>query len=163
MALHVRYFEDRFGHIAWPPNSDTPLPKSLFCPECGCRQPYEEREANTLPELDRLQARLTDAARHRDQTQWQADSDRMAAARRSVYDRIMARIQSSSTTEYEKDFLREYLKLREERRAKYHSRFLCDRVYLEAREFDRPRDPAELLKENVDTSPDQPVRSEDLR
>jgi hypothetical protein len=138
MAIHLIFFEDRGGNISLPPSDDTPCPPG-----------YDKREANTLAEVDRLQKRLQQATYERCQRELQRDEEAFAESRERVRSSLAARIASSATTEYEKEFLRGYIQLREERREKYRQRFACDRAYLEMRENDRPRNAEELLGESV--------------
>jgi hypothetical protein len=138
MAIHLRYFERRDGTILLPPSDDIPCPADCI-----------DREANTLAEVDALQRRLQQATYARCQRELIADEQAFAIARSEVASRLSARMASSATTPYEKDFLREYVKLREEKRDKYRARFACDRAYLELRENDHPRNAEELLGESL--------------
>jgi hypothetical protein len=138
MAIHLTYFEDRNGSISLPPTDDTPCPPG-----------YDRREANTLAEVDRLQSRLQRDTYERCQRELLRDEEATTEARERVRSALTAKIASAATTEYERDFLREYLKLREDKRAKYRQRFTCDVAYLEMRENDHPRNAEELLKESL--------------
>jgi hypothetical protein len=61
----------------------------------------------------------------------------MATRDKEIRDRIYQRISSSVTTEYEKEFLRLYMQLRDERkREAYRQRYLEAQWYLSAREND---------------------------
>ena len=77
------------------------------------------------------------------------DEQALAESRERVRASITARISSAATTEYEKEFLREYIKLREEKRDKYRQKFTCDVAYLEMRENDKPRNAEEILRESL--------------
>jgi hypothetical protein len=138
MAIHLVYFEDRDGNISLPPTDDTPCPPG-----------YDRREANTLAEVDRLQKRLQQATYARCQQELMRDEAAFAEARERVRSSLTARIASAATTEYEKEFLRCYIQLREEKREKYRQRFACDTAYLEMRENDKPRNAEELLGESL--------------
>jgi hypothetical protein len=138
MAIRLVFFENARGDISLPPTGDTPCPPG-----------YQRSEANTLAEVDRLQSRLQEATRRRCAAELQHDEEAFAEARERVRSAITARIASSATTPYERDFLRAYIQLREEKRAKYRARFACDTAYLEMRENDRPRNAEELLKESL--------------
>src|SRR5580693_4489937 len=141
MAIRLYYFENRSGDIQLPPNDE--------CYFTLCPEGYDRREANTLAEVDRLQKRLQEQTYRRQHSEWEHDDATFAAARKSVIDSLHQRLASSVTTEYEREFIRAYIQLREEKRAKYRQRFVCDRAYLELRENDRPRNPEETLGESL--------------
>jgi hypothetical protein len=138
MAIHLIYFEDRGGNISLPPSDDTPCPPG-----------YDRREANTLAEVDRLQRRLQQATYERCQRELQRDEEAFAESRERVRSALTTRIASSATSEYEREFLKLYVQLREDKRAAYQKRFSCDRAYLEMRENDHARNAEELLGESV--------------
>jgi hypothetical protein len=125
VAIHLVYFKSRDGTISLPPTDDTPCPPG-----------YMRCEANTLDEVDKLQKRLQQATYERCQRELQRDEEAFAESRERVRANLTARIASSATTEYERDFLKLYIQLREDKRDKYRSRFTCDRAYLLAREND---------------------------
>jgi hypothetical protein len=80
----------------------------------------------------------------------ETDEQAFGSARKETYDRLYARMTSSSCSEYEKEFLRYYLQVhREEKRAEYRKRFACDTAYFEMRENDKPRNAEELLGESL--------------
>jgi hypothetical protein len=138
MAIHLKYFERPDGTVLLPPTDDTQCP-----PDCIAR------EANSLAEVDALQRRLQAATYARCQRELEADESAFAAVRSEVASRLSQRMASAATTQYEKDFLREYVKLREEKRDRYRQRFTCDRAFLEMRENDHPRNAEELLGESL--------------
>jgi hypothetical protein len=137
MAIHLLYFEDRDGNISLPPTSDTPCPPA-----------YQRCEANTIAEVESLERRMQQASRakaDREGIEWeQAGLEVRRANRRS----IMTAIESASTDQYTKDFLREWCKLRDEsRRAKYKEIFQQREGYFEALHNDKMRNAEELLGE----------------
>src|ERR1700690_2878842 len=115
MAIHLRYFERKDGTVLLPPTDDTPCPADCL-----------DLEANTLDEVDRLQKRLQQATYARCQQEQMRDEAAFAEARERTRSALTAKIASAATSQYERDFLREYIKLREEKREKYRSRFTCD-------------------------------------
>lgn len=142
MAIHLTYFEDSTGHIQLPPTSDIPAPPG-----------YQRSEANTLDEVDKLQARMQrqeadelERAGIREEVVW---GQRLAEQR----SKLIALVRSSTTTEYEKEFLMYWMQLRDEKRKAYFkSRFSVDiaaRAFFEQREYDTPRTPEELMKESL--------------
>ena len=138
MAIHLIYFRNAAGDISLPPTDDTPCPPD-----------YMRCEANTLTEVDALQRELQSATYRRSQLELIRDEQAFATARERVRSDLTARIASSATSEYEREFIRLYLQLREDKRAAYRARFECDRAYLEMRENDRPRNAEELLGESL--------------
>src|SRR5580704_17495477 len=135
MAIHLRFFERRNGDILLPPDDETPCPRDCLL-----------REANTLAEVDRLQRRLQQQTYERCQRELLRDEDAFAEARERVRSDLTTKLASAATSEYEREFLRAYIQLREEKRDKYRQRFACDVAYLEMRENDRPRNAEEILK-----------------
>jgi DNA polymerase III delta prime subunit len=87
------------------------------------------------------------------QREMQYDMKLFAARDKAITDNIHARIASGATSEYEKEFLRLYLPLRDERkREKYRQRFLEAQWYLYARENnlgDREADKEEVNLDKV--------------
>ena len=130
MALHVVYFQNRFGHIALPPNDDCPtLPG------------YERREANTLDEVDKLQLKLNQQTVEELEREGVREQLVWGEKMRQVRSDLITRMHSAATTQYEKDFIAHYLMLSDQRkRDQYKSRFTCDRAYFAAREFDNPEE-----------------------
>ena len=138
MAIHLLYFRNSVGDISLPPTDDTPCPPG-----------YERCEANTLAEVDTLQRELQRATYLRNQQELMRDELAFASAREKVRSDLTARLSSAATSEYEREFIRGYLQLREEKRDKYRQRFACDRAFLEMRENDKPRNAEELLGESL--------------
>lgn len=136
----VIYTRCRDGHHVLLPYSDMPTPpgcefqRPITHERCG--KPVEREGADSLPAIDKLQAVLTKQEneklaleRHFDMMQTMAGRERV---RQSLYDRMI----SANTSEAEKEFIRIYLDVREEKRAKYHSKFAEYSVYIHAREND---------------------------
>lgn len=93
-------------------------------------------EADDLRQVDRLQKILLQQELDRAQRENIREEMVFGPLRQIVRDRLYARMTSSSCSEYEKDFIREYLKLREEKRRKHEERFRHTTLYLHAREMD---------------------------
>ena len=149
MAIHLQYFINREGQIAIPPDAEA---ASIVLKDPRWAG-YELREANDIHEVDRLQKRLQqqtwDELQREGEQQASAWEERLKAQR----DRLIAKAVSAATTQYEKDFFREWLKLKDEqRREKFKQRYLCDMAaysFFEQREFDKPRNAEETLKESL--------------
>ena len=110
----------------------------LLAPYTGCRPPdgYQSEYADTLAAVDRLQRTL----QRQEQQQWEreleGDEARMRARYDAVGDALRAKMVSSSTSAYERDFIGFYLRLREEKRDRHRQRFMERVCYLTAREMD---------------------------
>lgn len=113
------------GYILLAPHSDFATPEG-----------YSREYADTLSAVDRLQSRLQE----QEARLWQQEADASLAVgaerREAIADSLRQRMCSSSTSAYEREFIRLYLQLREEKRQKHQQRFLERNAFLYAREFD---------------------------
>ena len=113
------------GYIMLAPFSEFPTPHG-----------YLREYAGTLPDARRLNDRLIEQSR----AEWEREAEQNHALvdqrRAEVRDRIYARMTSSATSEYEREFLRLYLQVREEKAAKYDSLWMQRTAYLHALEND---------------------------
>ena len=122
----VIYFRYPNGHLTLAPFSDCPTPDGAI-----------KEEADTLPAIDKLVDQLRKQEYENSQREMQHDSNQFAAKEKEIRDRIYQRISSSATTEYEKEFLRYYLQLRDERkREKHRELYMQAQWFLHAREND---------------------------
>jgi hypothetical protein len=101
---------------------------------------YERREARTLPEVDKMYEVLV----RQERLQWEREYFREEATfgkrQQDLRDRLYARMTSGSTGEYEKDFIKSWLELRnEKKRQKYADIFEHRHLFLSARENDIPK------------------------
>jgi hypothetical protein len=119
----VVWFRDSTGHVIVAPYSTFPTPNG-----------YIREEADTLPKIDRLTSMLMAQERIKLQAEHLHEDEITARARQQVKERLEARLISSETSEYERDFIRHYLLLREERRAKFHPKWDEFVIYNHARE-----------------------------
>lgn len=134
-----RYFESANGTIYIPPTSDIPCPPHCITRYCA-----------SIRDVERLVARMQQAAMD--------EADRAGVRQQIVWgpkleairDDLLAKMHSAGVSEYERDFLREWLKLRDEKKKENYARlFEQRRVIAEALEFDRPRTPDEFLGEST--------------
>jgi hypothetical protein len=110
----VIYYEYPNGHVTLAPFSDAPTPVNAI-----------RREADTLAQVDRLEKRLQEQELQIAETERAYDEHLMEARRLDIRDRLYQRIQSSGISEFERDFLKLYLQLRDERKKeKYRQRWL---------------------------------------
>jgi hypothetical protein len=121
----VIYFRDANGHILLAPYSAFPTPEG-----------YVREEADTLPKIDKLTDMMREQERQLLRRERMHEDALTGEARKRVYDRLTERLISSKTSEYEKDFIRAYLLLREERRERFHAKYEEFNAYFHAREFD---------------------------
>jgi hypothetical protein len=120
------------GYLMLAPYSDFPTPEG-----------YERCGADTLREVDRLQARLIEQERRQWESELERDEAQFQAKSDEVRDRLYARMTSISTPEFEKEFIRLYLSLRIDKRERHRQRWMERTAYLHAREMDlHGRDPA---------------------
>lgn len=129
--LHVVYFVNgrdprhELGYVMLAPYS-----------ECATPEGYRREEANTLAEVDQLQARLTDQEMSLARQELERDESRLEPLRAAVRDRLYARMTSGATDEFNKEFLRLYLQLQNDKRHRHRQRYLEREMYLTAREND---------------------------
>lgn len=129
------------GYIMLAPYSSYPTPEG-----------YSYHEADTLAAVDVLQSRLQEQEAREWEAERTMDEAQFHARRQKVRDSLYARMTSGSTGQYEKDFIREWLKLRSEKRRRYSDAFEHRHAYLYAREFDTPgrRADEERAPSNID-------------
>lgn len=149
MAIHLRYFVHHTADshaenkIALPPDSQTPCPPG-----------YEEREANTLAEVDRLQSWLQEIEYGKLQREGERDAAMWHQRLEDSKSRLRTRAASSTTTAYEREFIQEWLKLRDEKaKENFAKRYEVDMAahsYFAQREFDNPEVRAQTLLDATD-------------
>lgn len=121
----VIFFRYPNGHLTLAPYSDFPTPEGSI-----------REGADTLAQVDILQERLVAQEREEWAKEVEVDEARFQTRMDEVRDRLYARMTSSSTPAYEKEFIGLYLKLRNEKRHRHRQRWLERTAYLTAREFD---------------------------
>lgn len=146
----VVYFQNSRGEIVLPP--DSTLARYFYE---GARDSngktyrdlgFEWREAGTLAEVDDLQRRLVEQDRRSNEAGAERDEALRGESWRRVGDRLRARMVSSSTSTYEREFIGLYLRLRDEKRAKHRQRWLERVSYLWAREMDASSRPTDRMR-----------------
>jgi len=114
------------GFIMLAPYSDFPTPAGYRC-----------EAAETLPEARKLEAQLVAQERRATELELLHDEASFQPKREAIRDKLYARMTSSATGEYEKEFLRLYMDLRDERkRRKYEELYLQRTSYLWALHHD---------------------------
>jgi hypothetical protein len=134
----VIFFRYPNGHLTLAPYSEFPTPDGAI-----------REEAHTLREVDVLERRLQQQEHENWEREAQRDESLLEQRRAKLKARLYARMTSSTTDQYEKDFIREWMKLRNDHPKKlYHAdQFQC---YLTARHFDIGNRPADKESFNVE-------------
>lgn len=102
-------------------------------------------EADTLQEVDRLQKRLVNQEIFEAEKKIQVNDAMREKCMRATGEALRSQMISASTSQWEKDFIREYLKLRGEKRDRYRDTLSHHNHYILAREMDSSRKPDEML------------------
>ena len=100
------------------------------------REGWQWREAGTLHDVDRLQQKLADQEMRR--------MEQMACVNQQVREEVMRQtgaalrnvMVSAGTSDFEKEFIRLYLDMRNEKRDKYRQELMNHNYFIAARELD---------------------------
>jgi hypothetical protein len=134
------YFRYPNGHLTLAPFSSCPTPEGSI-----------REEVDTLAGIDKVVDVLRRQEYEQAEREMIRDMNVFKEREMAILDRIYARIASSATSEYEKEFLRYYLPLRDERkRQTYRQRFLEAQWVLYARENDLGKREADKEEVNLD-------------
>jgi hypothetical protein len=124
----IIYFRRADGYIILAPYTSAP------CPEDCVRE-----EADTLPAARKLQDILVSQERRQWESEHHYDLALVARQEAEMRDKFNERIASTGTSQYEKDFLRAWMQLRDERkREKYRKLYEQRQAYLYSLEYDSP-------------------------
>lgn len=143
----VIYFEHADGRIIL-------APESIDTDYSFARKAYEQRyhgegwmwsEAGTLTEVDRLQKRLCEQEHRKIEKMVRVDEHVMSRVRNEYAEKLRARMVSSSTSQFEREFIRSYLQLRDDKRSRYQQRLLEHNSFIYAREYDSKTNPEDLI------------------
>lgn len=138
----ILYFEREDGHVVLPVYD-------AGCPE-QARRIFDQRYKNhpsekwqwretdgTLSAVDALQKRLCDQEIRRDNRMMESHQAVREAWRKQVASSLYARMTSAATSEFEREFIKIYLTLRDDaKRDKYRQQLEHRNHFLWAREFD---------------------------
>jgi hypothetical protein len=114
----------------------------LLAPYTECRAPrgYDREVARTIPEIVRLQDRLREQELRAAEAEVLHDQVILGERDRIRSDELYTRMVSGSTTPYERDYIRELLKLRDKKkREKYATILSQHNMHLHALEMDAPK------------------------
>lgn len=123
----VVYFQNSAGHIILPGNRDQA--------NIGWKG-YIRREADTLQDIDRLASIIDEQERRQLQGQLEHDQAAFEQRRHQTRSSLLNTLSSSRTSQYEKDFIREYLNVSDHRKMELYSGHKRMQNFFEAREFD---------------------------
>lgn len=118
----------------------------LLAPYSDCRPPdgYSREVARTLNEIDRLEKTLVEQEVAQAISEHIREESILAERDRAIRDRLYSRLISNSSSQYEKDYIRLWLDLRDEKkRRKYAEIFEHRAMHLYARHHDMPKDRGE--------------------
>jgi hypothetical protein len=119
----IIYFEYRNGHVTLAPFTDCPTPEGSI-----------RKEADTLSQADKLEARLQQQEREQLEREMEYEEALFEGRKQAIRDRMYARSISSATSAFEKELLQLYPLLKDEqKKAKYRQRLLEHQFYLYAR------------------------------
>lgn len=139
MPCYVVYFERSDGTIFIPPDHTTPTPDGMI-----------RRECQSISEVHALERRMQQEARDRAEQEAEGELARTLERQRQIRRHIMTSIESSSTSQYDKDFLRAWCQLRDDKRREHYKRLFQQReAYFESLHYDKPRNAEEVLKESL--------------
>jgi hypothetical protein len=133
----VIYFENKDHYVILPPEEIgvVGIARSVYERKYK-HEGWEWREAGTLGEVDALQKRLVDQEVRRDTAMADRNSEMRERLFRQSGAVLRQRMVSSDTTPWERDFIKAYLALRENRRDKYRDALMHHNYYIWAREQD---------------------------
>ena len=133
----VIYFQNAAGQIILPPESiDEPGIARMVYERKYSREGWQWCEAGTLAEVDQLQKRLIAQEERRVEKMVRVDSEMREQMFQYSSDVLRQRMVSSDTTPWERDYIKAYLALHEQKRAEYRDALTHHNFYLWAREQD---------------------------
>ena len=124
----VVYFENASGHLILPSSANDEKHRGW--------NGYVRRETGTLAGVDELQKRLEGQERREMQMRLEHDERIFAARRQKVRDTLLATMTRSTTKPFERDFIRDYLGIADERKRKFYQKHNNINAYFMAREYD---------------------------
>lgn len=144
----VLYFEHHItGEISIPPTDETANEIKSRMEHRG----YNMKEACTLREIDALQKRIQEYEYKLGMRQLERDDQLYSTVRRSVRQRLIDRMVASTTHPWERDFIKNYLMIHDEKREHWRKQFELHRdCYFSLREYDN----LNHIKEQVESVPE---------
>lgn len=110
---------------------------------------FEMQEADTLRQAEWLQKTMQEQLYNEQQAELARDEAMTTYRRQQVKDRLTAKMNSSSTNQTEKDFIRCWLVMRDQKHDIMKKRFTSQIGHLDALEFDDPNQHIHDLHDRV--------------
>jgi len=123
----IVYFESPTGKISLPGTADSN--------ERG-QNGWLRKEANTLQAVDELQRRMEEQDRRELRGLLERDEAVFERKRGITRSNLLKTLTSGSTTPYEREFIREYLTMSQDRKKKFYNKDKEIQAYFMAREYD---------------------------
>lgn len=123
----VVYFESPTGEISLPGTTEE---------NQRGQNGWIRKEANTLKAIDALQARLEEKDRRSMKAALEHDQQVFQAKRQKTRDNLLRTITRKTTSHYEREFIREYLRVSDTRKKKFYGRDKSINSFFLAREYD---------------------------
>ncbi len=122
----VIYYESPSGKISLPGTAE----------ETGRgHNGWIRKEARTLTEVDELQRKIEHQDKKELKGQLERDELIFEEKRKKVRESLMANLIRPSTSPYEKEFIREYLSISDDRKRKYYQKDKGIKTFFVAREY----------------------------
>lgn len=133
----IIFFERPDGYVILPPEEiGKPGIARMMYEKKYRAEGWEWREADTLPEVDKLQKRLVDQEMKVMQERDLREDLMRQRAYQKTGERLRQRLTSGKCSAYEREFISLYLQSREDKRDKHRQRWTEAQMYLWAREQD---------------------------
>jgi len=130
----ILFFENQQGRILLPPDDEN---AHRFRKQMR-RQGFELMFADTIQQAEKLQRRLQEQLKREQEIELMKDELTTLRGRQGVRDRLRARMNSASCPEFERDAIKFWLAMREQKHEIFKRRFTQEIGHLDALEFDNP-------------------------
>lgn len=147
----IIYFINEKGHIMLLPTDEDSKRFRKKLRSLG----YEMQVAETLADARKLQKELQRQIQNEQTAELSRDEMMTHERRRQVKERLVARMNSASCPQYEKDFIRIWLAGREQRHSNFVKKFTSEVGHLDILEFDDPNKHIHDLHDRVPNSGDR--------
>jgi hypothetical protein len=135
----VIYFLCSAGHVVLAPYSSVTISSCEYqhpVTSLRCGLPVHREGADTLTAIGQLERRLTAQENAKFAVEKAIDESTREEAVRRTRDNLCQKLYSSATPQAEKDFIRAWMDLQDEKRAKHASKYEAYSVYVHAAHYD---------------------------
>lgn len=147
----VVYFVNSSGTIWLPPSTE----QAYQIKDQMRKRGFELREADTLSKIDELSERIYDQEKRKLEREMQFSEEIGKLLKKRSRDSLTSRMVSSSTSEYEREFIKYYLYVHsEDKKAEFRRNFEHRNMYFESREYDSSNAFLDLADQTVPDSKD---------